>query len=217
MSRVRQREAIATRRVAAALARGGDVLAHHVLASSAAVRLRDPEKETDLVPWLRWQAGGEWRKWDAPWETMALQPTPERMGRIRQQFIAACEAAPADPRSQAIIATTEGTPIGWVLRYGESRFPDSWSVGIDIGEDTLIGRGYGSIALRLWVDYLFDSSSIHRLALATYSFNHRMLRVAEKAGFKHEGTEHELVRWDGRWHDRVRFALLRQEWESNRG
>jgi RimJ/RimL family protein N-acetyltransferase len=139
------------------------------------------------------------------------------MDRVRQSFLEACDEMPSDPRSQAIIATSDGIPIGWVRRYGESRFPDSWSIGIGIGEDDRLGQGYGSAALKLWIDYLFRTSTIHRLALATYSFNQRMLRVAEKVGFRHEGTERGLVHWDGHWQDRVRYAMLRHEWEMMTG
>ncbi len=50
----------------------------------------------------------------------------------------------------------------------------------------------------------------------TYSFNPRMIRVAEKLGFMHEGTEREVINWQGEWLDRLCFGILRKEWEERR-
>jgi RimJ/RimL family protein N-acetyltransferase len=118
------------------------------------------------------------------------------------------------PRTCAIIAVIENKPLGWVNRYVEKRFPDSWLVGIDICEDEYLNRGIGTEALRLWVDYLFANSDIHRIGFATYSFNPRMRRVAQKLGFTYEGTDREIIRWQNKWVDRLHFGILRQEWEQ---
>ena len=185
----------------------------YTIAQGPATVLRDRCRE-DLDTWVKWQTGGIWRQFDAPWEALGFTPTPERVARLRSTFVELLEAELPAPRQEAIIATTEGRPVGWIRRYGEQRFPDSWSLGIGIGEDDCIGKGHGTEALGLWIDHLFGNSSIHRLALTTYSFNGRMMHVAEKVGMVNEGTEREVVLWEGLWRDRVRYSLLRQEWEA---
>jgi RimJ/RimL family protein N-acetyltransferase len=114
----------------------------------------------------------------------------------------------------AIIVTHPDKPIGWVSRYGQERFSDVWHVGIDICEDDHLNRGIGTEALKLWVDYLFRDSTTHKIGLETWSFNKRMIRVAEKAGFVYEGVEREMVQWQGKWLDLIHFGVLRQEWEE---
>ena len=117
------------------------------------------------------------------------------------------------PRKRAMIATLEGEPLGWVNRYGDKSFPEAYRVGISIGEDAYLNQGIGTEALGLWVDYLFSNSDVHRIGLDTWSFNARMMRVAEKLGFVREGAERELIQWQGEWLDLVHFGMLRREWE----
>jgi len=63
---------------------------------------------------------------------------------------------------------------------------------------TIIDAGCGTEALQLWVDYLFSNSDVHRTALATYSLNPRMIGLAEKVRFVHEGRDSEIVEWHGK-------------------
>jgi RimJ/RimL family protein N-acetyltransferase len=91
-----------------------------------------------------------------------------------------------------------------------------WYVGIDICEDDDLGRGFGTEAFGLWIDYLFLHSEVHRLGLDTWSFNPRMKRVAEKLGLVYEGAERELREWQGQRLDLVHYGLLRREWLARR-
>ncbi|USG99530.1 GNAT family N-acetyltransferase [Thermococcus argininiproducens] len=182
-----------------------------ILACGEKVLLRDAvEKDADA--YLRWMKEGEWKKYDAPWEDDFI---PADEGEIRKHFFEKFINDRKTPKSSAIIATKEDRPIGWVIRYTENEFYSVWWVGIDICEDAYLGKGYGSEALKLWVDYLFSNSDIHKIALGTYSFNKRMIKVAEKLGFKLEGVEREVIWWNGEWADRLMFGMLRDEWRSN--
>jgi GNAT superfamily N-acetyltransferase len=111
--------------------------------------------------------------------------------------------------------TKADKPLGWVNRYGEESFPDTWMVGIDICEDAYLNRGLGTEALGLWVGYLFSNSQVHRIGLDTWSFNRRMMRVADKLGFAYEGAEREVIHWQGEWLDAVHYGMLRSEWEQS--
>jgi RimJ/RimL family protein N-acetyltransferase len=174
------------------------------------VMLRDAVQE-DMPAYVRWFDGGEWLELDAPWEKSR---SPTNCKEIEKRF---CRLFLEDlnrPRRRLIISLSEGGPIGWVNRYDEPRFADSWNIGACICVDDCLNRGFGTEALQLWVNYLFSNSDIHRLAFATYSFNPRVVRVAEKLGFLKQGRDREIVRWQGEWVDRLHFSLLRQEWRS---
>lgn len=172
---------------------------------------------SDAEHYLRWLFSGEWRSFDAPWEEGPASMTPEEADAYRERFQAHCQKEPDFPRKGAIIATIEGKPLGWVNRYAKERFPDAWYVGIDICEDVYLGRGFGTEALGLWVDYLFRHSNVHRIGLDTWSFNPRMRRVAEKLDFVYEGAERELIEWQGERLDLVHYGLLRREWLQGHG
>lgn len=181
-----------------------------LIASGDKVSLRDG-LPSDVDSYVRWMSEGEWRKYDAPWETLRRSRNEEE---IRRRFLERLIEDLPSPRSSAYIATRESKPFGWVNRYGEKRFPSTWLVGIDICEDEYLDKGLGTEAFGLWVDYLFSNSDVHRIGFDTYSFNKRMMRVGEKLGFTHEGTEREIIRWENEWVDRIRFGILRKEWEE---
>ena len=188
-----------------------------VLAKGKLVFLRDPIP-SDADHYLPWRSSGEWRRYDAPWENSGCSTTtPEEAEAFRERFRAFCQEEPDLPRKRASIATMEGQPMGWVTRYAKEDYPDVWYVGIDIYDDDCLNRGFGTEALRLWIDYLFSHSEVHRIGLETWSFNPRMKRVAEKLGLVYEGAERELREWQGQRLDFVHYGLLRREWLPGRG
>ena len=184
-----------------------------VLARGANVVLRDG-LPSDADQFVHWLSHGEWRHWDGPWEGIRVVTTEEQAEKDRQSFIRRYVEETAKPRQRAIIASSDGRPLGWVNRYGREHLARTAKVGIDICEDLAPNRGVGTEALRLWVSYLFAHSHLHRIGLDTWSFNERMIRVAEKVGFSYEGAEGEAVRWQGAWLDLLHFGILRAEWES---
>lgn len=189
----------------------------HIITRGERVTLRD-RRPDDVERWMRWQREGEWREYDAPWETLALPTTDERVARLRASFLERCQEEPTDPRPDAVIDVPGAGAIGWIRRYCERKaFPEVVSIGIAIAEDEHLGQGYGTEALVLWIDYLFSFPEIRRVGLATYRYNERMMRAAEKVGLVNEGEDREVVRWHDAWWSRVRYGMLRSEWEARRG
>ena len=184
------------------------------------VILRD-RLPSDVDTYVRWWSKGEWLKYDAPWEIAEILTTTTKE-EIRRRFLDGCAQRLPLPRDYAIIAMfeescgKENKPLGWVNRYVDKRFPSAWLIGINICEDDYLNKGLGTEAFGLWVDYLFLNSDIHRIGFDTYSFNKRMIRVGEKLGFTHEGTDREIIYWQNEWIDRLHFGMLRSEWEARR-
>lgn len=71
------------------------------------------------------------------------------------------------------------------------------------------GRGIGSEATRLLLDYAFDRVGLHRVQLEVYDYNPRARRAYEKCGFEVEGRMREALFWDGAWHDVFVMAARR--------
>ena len=184
------------------------------------ILLRDTQPE-DVDAYLRWMTSGEWRYYDAPWEGItgdgiADSLTPAQQENFRQSFLAARKKPQPTPRQRVTLALADGTPIGWVSRYGTERFKAVWYLGIDICEDEYLNRGLGSQALTAWANYLFENSDVHKLEIHTWTMNPRMMHLSEKLGYIFEGRERELIQWQGEWIDRVRYGMLRAEWEEKR-
>ncbi|WP_375500781.1 GNAT family N-acetyltransferase [uncultured Jatrophihabitans sp.] len=89
------------------------------------------------------------------------------------------------------------------------------TIGIALGRDHL-GRGYGTDAMRVIVDYAFREMGLHRLQLVVAPYNRRAVRAYEKAGFVEEGRHREAVWHDGAWYDEVLMSLLHHEWADRR-
>lgn len=179
-----------------------------VIAESGLVSLRDFEA-SDYEVYLSWFARpGVWQQTDAPWEELPQNKDIES----NFSFLLTDHRKPR--RKVAISVKPTCCLVGWVVAYGSNVHPHACEVGIDICEDSFLGKGVGSEALQLWLSYLFDVGEFHRVGLVTYSFNTPMIRLAERLGFQHEGTQREFHYWSGRWVDRLFYGLLRSEWNS---
>ncbi len=84
--------------------------------------------------------------------------------------------------------------------------------GIAIGDKSYWGRGYGTEATSLLVEYGFVELNLNRIELEVYDFNMRAIRAYEKVGFAREGTRRQAIFRDGRYCDSHIMALLRAEW-----
>lgn len=115
-----------------------------------------------------------------------------------------------------IIALRENdAPIG---EGGLLRMFPAWrttDLSIIISEKDAWGKGYGTEAIRLLLDYAFGCLNFHRVALGVVDFNERALRFYEKIGFKREGIQRDGYFYDHAYHDFVMMSMLEDEF--NRG
>ena len=89
------------------------------------------------------------------------------------------------------------------------------TIGIALGREH-IGRGYGTDATRVIVDYGFREMGLHRVQLEVATFNPAGIRAYEKAGFVEEGRRRDSVWHDGHWYDEVMMSILEHEWTARR-
>ncbi|HEY2241423.1 MAG TPA: GNAT family protein [Streptosporangiaceae bacterium] len=105
--------------------------------------------------------------------------------------------------------------IGMISLAGMGPKSRCATLGIALGRDFL-GRGYGSDAMRVIVDYGFRELGLHRIQLGVTPFNPAGIRAYEKAGFTEEGRLRESVMHDGRWYDEILMSILDHEWAARR-
>ena len=85
-------------------------------------------------------------------------------------------------------------------------------VGAGIGEPDYWGGGFGSDAMLLIVEYAFEWLDLRRLWLVTSGRNKRAQRQVEKCGFTLEVRLRQDEFYAGRYHNSVKYGLLREEW-----
>ena len=183
-----------------------------IISSFESVILRDA-KESDIDSYMKWMNEGEWKEYDAPWEK-GIRDRPDE--EIKVRFMELYLSEREEPRRRVIIADEEDKPIGWINRYHKDKHENTWLIGIDICEDAYLGKGFGTESLKLWIDYLFTNSNIDNIGLKTYSFNDRMMRVAEKLGLEKREIEQDFVEWKDMKLDRVFYSIDRDKWNSQK-
>ena len=88
---------------------------------------------------------------------------------------------------------------------------DAW-LYIAIYERDHLGKGCGTDAMKLIMQYGFMELNLRRISLGLNSYNERALRTYLKAGFQLEGrTRSDLIK-DGRRYDGIFMGILRGEW-----
>ena len=171
--------------------------------TAASVRLR-PVEESDLTHFQRWLADDELRRW---------------LGSVDEQPSVAEEydwyvSKRQDPDTVLwSIEDASGTLLGNVeLRL--SPLNRRAEVGIGIFDREQWGKGYGTEAMRLVLDYAFGELKLNRVELTADVENVRAIRSYEKCGFVREGLlrEHRLI--GGKPSDCVAMAVIQADREG---
>lgn len=89
----------------------------------------------------------------------------------------------------------------------------SASLGIDIYSSEDRGKGYGSEAVRLLLDFAFKTLNLNRVELEVFDFNERALRCYRKVGFREVGRKRQARLIDGKYRDVIVMDVLRSEWK----
>ncbi|HSD82027.1 MAG TPA: GNAT family protein, partial [Solirubrobacteraceae bacterium] len=74
------------------------------------------------------------------------------------------------------------------------------------------GRGHATRAVQLVLAFAFEHAGLHRVQPAIIPRNVRSQRVAEKAGFRHEGLAARYLNINGAWEDHDIWAMTAEEW-----
>jgi RimJ/RimL family protein N-acetyltransferase len=103
----------------------------------------------------------------------------------------------------------ESQLIGFVVFKNIQPVHRSSDIGVRIGVEAERGKGYGTRALELAVQYAFNHLNLHRLSLTVFAHNARAIASYRKAGFCEEGRLKDGAFIDGEWVDVIPMALVR--------
>ena len=105
-----------------------------------------------------------------------------------------------------------GRPIGQTGLYGIDYRNRTAEFAITIAEPDARGRGCGTEATRLMLDYAFTALGLHNVMLRVFAFNHAGIRTYTKAGFKEFGRRRECCSMGGSTWDVIYMECLASEW-----
>lgn len=89
-------------------------------------------------------------------------------------------------------------------------------IGIVIGNENNHGKGYGTEALQLFMEFGFRELRLNRIELVCWEHNVKGRRAYEKAGFVQEGVRRKKRYRHGQYYDEINYGVLRSEWEGGR-
>ena len=146
------------------------------------VVLREERRDADEEDLFRWLNLEEWNYYDEPDKPFTGMSRGEFEKRVEQRR---CQSrGPSSNSHRWQIDAAEGRHIGWVNYYHLDQLAKRAYVGICLPEEDVWGKGYGTEAVRLLVDHLFHEMELEEVRTATWTGNKRMMRCAEKSGFR---------------------------------
>ncbi|MGC5774587.1 GNAT family N-acetyltransferase [Paenibacillus pabuli] len=124
-------------------------------------------------------------------------------------------AAQDDSRLMLLIALQENDQIiGDIALMDMHTKNRSAHIRIAIDQAEHQGKGYGSEALLLMLDYGFGICNLHRIELEVYAFNERAIRTYEKLGFLREGVRRDALYYNHQYHDAIQMSMLENEFRE---
>ncbi len=183
----------------------------------SAIELR-PVAESDLLVIYRLTSAPdatgehEWFGWQDQWRYRRLWESDGLLNEDGGVLMAElCKQTPAVRSADASPQTELLGFVSWSKRP-TARTSFCWNIGIALLPEAR-GRGYGTVAQRALVKYLFLHSQVNRIEAGTEVTNFAEQRALEKAGFTREGVMRGAAFQGGRWHDGVVYSVLRSEVE----
>ncbi len=170
----------------------------------ARVRLR-PLTEADYLGIFRWYNDAEIV---APFDRFEVDTW--------ESFVTAVESAPDDPRSVAprwiVEERTDGRTLGFVGYYSPHPILEYLDVWYVVGDREQRGRGYGTEAVRLLIDHLFQRETVERVGATCDVDNAPSFKLLERLKLRREGRLSRALFHHGAWHDVFVYGTTRGEW-----
>jgi RimJ/RimL family protein N-acetyltransferase len=86
------------------------------------------------------------------------------------------------------------------------------TTGAMIGEKSYWGKGYGTEAKMLLLNYAFNTLNLRKMSLRVYAFNKRCKAYNEKCGYKVEAVLKQEMFKNGRYQDLIVMAVFKNGW-----
>jgi len=114
-----------------------------------------------------------------------------------------------------IIEKKDGSKIGYIIHFNVvwDGIGKLATIAYSL-EPTERGKGYGTEAAQIIVDYLFLCKEIPCIQATAHIKNIASQRVLEKVGFKKEGIIRKRFYIRGEWNDQVLYSILKEEWKK---
>lgn len=172
------------------------------------VQLR-PIEESDAEACAAWLNHPELRDWIAGRFPMSVKDEKEWIADLSEKGPRRTIGLAIERRSdKKLLGTTGLDQIDWIHRRAMT--------GTFIGPVAMRGKGYGTEAKGLMLDYAFGELGLNSLWAMTIESNAASRRALEKQGYVQGGLMRRAFLVKGRWEDSLYYDILREDWEALR-
>ena len=87
-------------------------------------------------------------------------------------------------------------------------------LGIFIGDEDYLSKGYGSDAIKVLLDYAFSQLNLNNVMLKVIGSNKRAIRAYEKCGFKQFGVWKNSYYYEGKYDDLIYMNIIKDNFNK---
>ena len=167
------------------------------------VNLRPPTK-ADIPYFLRWMNSEEVRQYVTSFLPVMEADEDEWLERVRKNKENDVVLVIVDQKTSKPIGVMGIHRINWVSRVA--------TTGAIIGEKTYWGKGYGSEAKMLLLQYAFETLNLRKICSLVFGFNERSVAYSKKCGYRVEGVLKDHHFKNGAYCDEIHMAVFREWW-----
>jgi RimJ/RimL family protein N-acetyltransferase len=112
-----------------------------------------------------------------------------------------------------VMLVVDGVPIGTMGIHGIDYRHGIATTGALIGEPDYWGKGYGSEAKMLLLEYAFNTLNLRKINSEVIAYNERSTQYSLKCGYKIEGRRRLEHYAKGEYWDVIQLAVFREDWQ----
>lgn len=164
--------------------------------------LRPLNKETDLQSCLRWINDQEVIQYISVYLPSSKQDEEkwfDNLQKRKEDVVLGIETL-----DNAFIGITGLHNINWKDRTAVH--------GVLIGEKKYWGRGYGTDANMVLLNYAFNTLNLRKICSSVIVFNERSINYHATCGYQIEGTRRRQVYKKGKYWDVIFLGVFKEEW-----
>jgi len=164
--------------------------------------LRPINKETDLEKCVIWTNDPEVTNFLSlvyPVDKIAEGEWFDKLSKDKNNVILAIE-------------TLDGKFIGTMGLHGINWINRTATTGALIGEKKYWGKGYGTEAKMLVLNYAFNQLNLRRIKSEVIAYNKRSLNYSLHCGYEIEGRKKQEIYKNGRYWDLIQLGLFKNKW-----
>jgi [ribosomal protein S5]-alanine N-acetyltransferase len=110
-----------------------------------------------------------------------------------------------------VIVSVNGEMLGHIEFFKTVNYLDEYELSYQVYAAEKRGKGVASEAVKLLICYLFENQRVNRIRLVIHPDNVASRRLAEKCGFRHEGTARGAWYHKGLHRDVEIYAVLHED------